>query len=65
VLAALESVAGWKTARLKRPVLILGNLDGIETGVPQLIRDEPLETVHLATIIFDHVCEAVVKSTTA
>ena len=45
VLAELESVAGWKTARVQRPVQILGSLDGIETGVRQLIRDEPLETV--------------------
>ena len=44
VLAELESVAGWKTARVKRPVQILGSLDGIETGVRQLIREEPLET---------------------
>jgi len=44
VLAELESVAGWKTARVQRPVHILGSLDGIETGVRQLIRDEPLET---------------------
>ena len=44
VLAKLESVAGWKTARVRRPVLILGSLDGIETGVRQLIREEPLET---------------------
>lgn len=44
ILAELESVAGWKTARVQRPVLILGSLDGIETGVRQLIRDEPLET---------------------
>ncbi len=44
VLASLESVAGWKTARVRRPILILGSLDGIETGVRQLIRDEPLET---------------------
>jgi hypothetical protein len=43
VLATLESVAGWKTARVKRPVMILGSLDGIETGVRQLIREEPLE----------------------
>ena len=42
VLAELEAVAGWKTARVKRPVQILGNLDGIETGVRQLIRDEPM-----------------------
>ena len=44
VLATLESVAGWKTARVRRPVLILGSLDGIETGVRQLIRETPLET---------------------
>ena len=47
VLAELESVAGWKTARVKRPVEILGSLDGIETGVRQLIRDEPLETTQI------------------
>ena len=44
VLAKLESVSGWKTARVKRPVLIPGSLDGIETGVRQLIRETPLET---------------------
>jgi hypothetical protein len=47
VLAQLESVAGWKTARVRRPVQILGSLDGIETGVRQLIRDEPLETTQI------------------
>ena len=45
VLKELESVAGWRTARVQRPVQILGSLDGIETGVRQLIRDEPLETM--------------------
>ena len=44
VLGELESVAGWKTARVQRPVQILGSLDGIETGIRQLIRDAPLET---------------------
>lgn len=44
ILAQLESVAGWKTARVQRPVQILGSLDGIETGVRQLIREAPLET---------------------
>lgn len=44
VLAQLESVSGWKTARARLPVLILGSLDGIETGVRQLIRTTPLET---------------------
>ncbi len=47
ILAQLESVAGWKTARVKRPVLILGSLDGIETGIRQLIRAQPLETMRL------------------
>lgn len=47
VLAQLESVAGWRTARIQRPVQILGSLDGIETGIRQLIRDEPLETTVL------------------
>ena len=50
VLADLESVAGWKTARMARPVMILGSLDGIETGVRQLIREAPLETETLATL---------------
>lgn len=48
VLAQLESVAGWKTARVRRPVQILGSLDGIETGVRQLIREKPLETVQVS-----------------
>jgi hypothetical protein len=47
ILGELESVAGWKTARIRRPVLILGSLDGIETGVRQLIREEALETVRI------------------
>jgi hypothetical protein len=41
VLADLEAVAGWDTARIKRPVL---SLDGVETGVRQLRRARPLET---------------------
>jgi len=44
VLGQLESVAGWQTARVNRPVLVLGSLDGIETGVRQLMRERPLET---------------------
>jgi hypothetical protein len=43
VLAHLERQDGWVTARVNRPVLILGSLDGIETGVRQLIRVRPLE----------------------
>lgn len=47
VLAELESVAGWQTARITRPVQILGNLDGIETGIRQLIRDASLEVTQI------------------
>lgn len=47
VLAQLESVAGWQTARITRPVQILGSLDGIETGVRQLIRKAPLEVTRI------------------
>ena len=43
VLADLEDSDGWITARVKRPVLILGSLDGVETGVRNLIRRTPLE----------------------
>ena len=44
ILAMLESVAGWKLARVVKPVLILGSLDGVDTGIRQLIRNDPLET---------------------
>lgn len=44
VLADLEAAAGWKTARVRRPVLILGSLDGVLTGIRQLRRVRPLET---------------------
>ena len=47
VLAELESVEGWKTARIRRPVQILGSLDGIETGIRQLIREQPLDTTEI------------------
>jgi hypothetical protein len=43
ILEHLESTKGWITSRTSRPVLILGSLDGIETGIRQLIRRRPLE----------------------
>ena len=43
VLATLEAVAGWRTQRVQRPVLVLGDLDGIPTGIRQLRRTAPLE----------------------
>ena len=48
VLATLEAVAGWHTDRVQRPVLILGQLDGILTGIRQLRRTRPLETEEVA-----------------
>lgn len=49
VLADLEKVAGWQTSRINAPVLILGNLKGVETGIRNLIREEPLETTSVDT----------------
>lgn len=43
VLDALESDDGWALNRLVPGKIILGELDGIETGVRQLIRARPLE----------------------
>lgn len=47
-LRALEETQGWVTARVQRPVLILGRLDGIETGVRNLVRRRPLEVEEAA-----------------
>ena len=47
-LQALEETDGWITARVQRPVLILGSLDGVETGVRNLVRRRPLEVEEVA-----------------
>jgi hypothetical protein len=44
VLDAVENDAGWATNRVTPGKIILGSLDGIETGIRQLIRRRPLET---------------------
>jgi len=49
ILEALEATDGWVTARVKRPVLILGSLEGVETGIRQLIRQRPLEVEEIST----------------
>jgi hypothetical protein len=49
VLAELEAVAGWQTARLQRPVVIKGRLDGILTTVRNQRRAAPLETKEIDT----------------
>jgi len=48
VLTTLEDVAGWRTERVQRPVLILGQLDGVLTGIRQLRRTRALETEEVA-----------------
>lgn len=48
VLATLERAAGWETNRVQRPVIILGALDGVLTGIRQLRRSRPLETEEVA-----------------
>ena len=48
VLATLEAAAGWRTERIQRPVLILGELDGVLTGIRQLRRTRPLDTEEVA-----------------
>ena len=57
VLAALESAAGWRTARVQRPVAILGRLDGIMTGIRQLRRTRPLETETIAGLLVPTLAE--------
>jgi hypothetical protein len=48
VLSALEESDGWVTARIVRPIMILGRLDGIETGVRNLVRRLPLEVQEIS-----------------
>jgi hypothetical protein len=43
VLEAIEKDEGWATNRIAPGKVILGNLDGIEAGVRQMIRKVPLE----------------------
>jgi hypothetical protein len=43
VLDAVEGDDGWATSRVTPGKVILGNLDGIEAGVRQMIRKRPLE----------------------
>jgi len=43
VLEAVEEDDGWATNRVTPGKVILGNLDGIEAGVRQMIRKAPLE----------------------
>lgn len=51
VLSRLEDLAGWKTRRTRPPVLILGNFNGVDVGIRQLIRAQPLETTTVDGIV--------------
>lgn len=44
VLQFLEGRDDWETARIHPPKMILGNFQGVETGIRQLRRSCPLET---------------------
>ncbi len=47
VLEAVEEDEGWATNRVTPGKVILGNLDGIEAGVRQMIRKAPLEVTRV------------------
>lgn len=47
VLEAIEDDEGWATNRVTPGKVILGNLDGIEAGVRQMIRRAPLEVTEV------------------
>jgi hypothetical protein len=48
VLEAVEEDEGWATNRVTPGEVILGNLDGIEAGVRQMIRKTPLEVAKVS-----------------
>ena len=47
MLRDVEKESGWRTKRIEPPVLILGNFQGVRTGIRQLIRTAPLETIRV------------------
>jgi hypothetical protein len=49
VLEGLEQSQGWKTARIQKPVLILGKVDEVEIGYRQARRTETIAAIHLPT----------------
>ncbi len=47
ILRDVEKESVWRTNRIEPPVLILGNFQGVRTGIRQLIRSAPLETMQV------------------
>lgn len=48
LLSELDQHPDWKIARARKPVMIMGAFDGVETTLRQLMRTRPLETVDLS-----------------
>jgi hypothetical protein len=46
-IAALESIAGWRTKRRIRGKLVLGEIEGIDAGLRNQRRSAPLETTSI------------------
>jgi len=63
VLEAVEEDEGWATNRVTPGKVILGNLDGIEAGVRQMIRKEPLEVIKVSMPSGDEVAVPTVEET--
>lgn len=47
LLDLIESNRDWHTQRVQPPKLILGRFKGVETGLRQLVRKKPLETIEI------------------
>ncbi|HEX7243973.1 MAG TPA: nucleotidyl transferase AbiEii/AbiGii toxin family protein [Solirubrobacterales bacterium] len=63
VLEAVEQDEGWATNRVSPGKVILGNLDGIETGVRQMLRKTPLEVAEAVLPSGDKVTVPTVEET--
>jgi hypothetical protein len=63
VLEAVEQDEGWATNRVTPGKVILGNLDGVETGVRQMLRKAPLEIAEITVPSGDRVSVPTVDET--
>jgi hypothetical protein len=63
VLDAVENDDGWATNRIAPGKIILGNLDGVETGIRQMIRSRPLETERITLANTDVVVAPTIEET--
>jgi hypothetical protein len=63
VLEAVEEDEGWATNRVTPGKVILGNLDGFEAGVRQMLRKRPLETARVSLPSGDEVAVPTAEET--